>query len=122
MIGTMLGGGSGRHDRVLKLLDRERAILLHGPIGELGAVVERRESLLAELLAGDGELPDGFMTALKAKAERNSRLLLASLAGLRAARDQIESVEQAHRSLRTYTARGAAVEVAGQASTRDQRR
>ncbi|HRP07978.1 MAG TPA: alcohol dehydrogenase catalytic domain-containing protein [Gemmatimonadales bacterium] len=66
-------------------------------------------------------IPEAFLTALKTKAERNSRLLLASLAGVRAAAAQIDAIAAARGELRTYTAAGASVAVAPTPGTRDQR-
>jgi hypothetical protein len=122
MITNQKSRGAGRHERVLRLLDAERKVLLEGPIGALKPLADKREALLADLLAGNREQPDGFLEALQSRAERNSRLLLASLAGLRAARAQVEAAEQARTSLKTYTAAGAAVEVRKPTATHDQRR
>ncbi|HYN45092.1 MAG TPA: hypothetical protein VES64_00205, partial [Allosphingosinicella sp.] len=61
------------------------------------------------------------LTALKAKAERNSRLLLASLAGVRSAGEQITRIRAAGDKLRTYSADGQPVEVRQTPITRDRR-
>jgi hypothetical protein len=119
MIGALLGGA--RHERVLRLLDLERRIILKGPLGDLKTVVDRREAVLGQLLSEGSELPESFVAALKQRAERNSRLLLASLAGLKAAQAQVERIERARDNLRTYSAAGTAVEVRRLASTRDHR-
>ena len=44
--------------------------------------------------------------ALKARAERNSRLILASLAGVRSGMARIEQIAAERGELRTYTAAG----------------
>lgn len=119
MIGSMLT--STRYERVLKLLDQERKVILNGPLSELGALVERREAAVAEILEGEAELPEAFLAALKAKAERNSRLLLASLAGVRSGADQVARIHAARERLRTYSADGQPVEVRQPVITRDQR-
>jgi hypothetical protein len=119
MIGSLLG--SARHERILRLLDLERRIILKGPLSELKAVVDRREAVLTQLLADGAELPESFVAALKRRAERNSRLLLASLAGLKAAQAQVERIERARDNLRTYSATGAAIDVKRPAVTRDHR-
>ena len=111
-----------QQSRMLEFFDREREVLLNGPLSELQALVTKREALLAAILADADPAPEGFLRALKGKAERNGRLLLASLAGLRAAREQIEQAEQAARTLRTYTAAGTSVAVSEPPKTRDQRR
>lgn len=114
--------GTDRQGKALDLLDREREILLNGPLSALGPVVARREALLADILDKAAPGDEVFLEALKTKAERNGRLLLASLAGLRVAQEQIEEAEEAARTLRTYTATGASVAVSEQAKRHDQRR
>ena len=121
MIQKLTRGGD-RHERALGLLDAERRVLLDGPLSELKPLVDKREALLADLLAPGHDAPEGFLEALQAKAERNSRLLLASIAGLKAAREQVDAAEEARSSLKTYTATGAAVEVRKPASSHDERR
>ena len=118
MIASLL---ASRHERVLSLLDQERRVLLDGPLRDLPALGERREALLAEILAEPGELPPGFVAALKSMAERNRRLILASLEGVTAAEAQIARIDQARDSLRTYSPQGAAVEAAPARITRDAR-
>jgi hypothetical protein len=112
---------SARYARILRLLDLERKVILNGPLASLRALVDRREAALREILEGEGDLPEAFLAALKARAERNSRLLLASLAGVRAAAARIEEIRAARTQLRTYSAAGAPVEVREPTVTRDQR-
>jgi hypothetical protein len=119
MIANILA--STRYARILRLLDLERKLLLQGPLAGLGTLVARREAAVAELLESESDLPEAFILALKARAERNSRLILASLAGLRAGAAQIEQIRSAQAQLRTYTAAGTPVEVRPAEPTRDQR-
>lgn len=119
MIASMLSGS--RFERVLRLLDQERKIILNGPLTELKALVERRETLLAELMDQERDLPEAFLAALKARSERNSRLILASIAGVKSAEAQIARMDEARDSLRTYSADGAPVEVTRPRVTRDTR-
>ena len=112
---------SARYARILRLLDLERKLILNGPLAGLRALVERREAAVAELLATESEVPEAFLSALKARAERNSRLILASLAGVRAGAAQIEQIRSAGSRLLTYTAAGTPVEVRGSRATHDQR-
>ena len=72
---------SARYARILRLLDLERKVILNGPLSSLRALVDRREAAVAEVLDSESEVPEAFLAALKARAERNSRLILASLAG-----------------------------------------
>ena len=111
---------SARYARILRLLDLERKLILNGPLSGLKAMVERREAAIAELLESETDLPEAFLVALKARAERNSRLILASLAGVRAGVAQIERIRAACGELGTYTASGQRQEPR-QPATRDQR-
>jgi len=111
---------SARYARILRLLDLERKLILNGPLSGLKAMVERREAAIAELLESETDLPEAFLVALKARAERNSRLILASLAGVRAGVAQIERIRAAGGELGTYTASGQRQE-AQPPATRDQR-
>lgn len=112
---------SARYARVLRLLDLERRLILNGPLTGLKAVVEQREAAVAEILENETELPDAFLTALKARAERNSRLILASLAGVRSGIARIGEIATDLTELRTYTAAGAPVAVRAPGTTRDHR-
>lgn len=119
MIGSLLT--PSRLDRVLRLLDEERKVLLGGPLSELPGLVARREALVAELAGQEAQLPAAFLAAVKAKAERNRRLIEASIAGVKSAAAQIADIDAALGSLRTYSAEGTSVEVAGPRVTRDTR-
>ncbi len=119
MIASLLA--SSRFDRLLRLLDQERKVILNGPLTELSALVAKRESLLDELLEQERELPEAFLTAVKARAERNSRLILASIAGIKSAGAQIARMDDTRDRLRTYSADGAPIEVAPTRTTRDTR-
>lgn len=112
---------SARYARVLRLLDLERRLLLNGPLTGLKAIVERREAAVAEILESETDLPEAFLVALKARAERNSRLILASLAGVRSGIARIEQIATERGELRTYTAAGAPVAVRVPDMTRDHR-
>ena len=112
---------TARYARVLRLLDLERKLILNGPLAGLKALVERREAALAEILETETDLPEAFVLALKARAERNGRLLLASLAGVKAGAEQVERIRTARDQLRTYAPSGAPVAVPPPRGTRDQR-
>ena len=74
---------TARYARVLRCRPRARAIL-NGPLTGLKALVDQRETAIAEILDTQTDLPEAFLVVLKARAERNGRLLLASLAGVKA--------------------------------------
>jgi hypothetical protein len=119
MIGALFGGAP-RQEKVLRLLDQERRVILDGPLGDLAALVGKRETALAEVLAA--ESPDeAFLSRVKAKAERNARLLRASLAGVRAAAETLGRARRAASRLRTYSADGRPVELGDPRVTRDTR-
>lgn len=112
---------TARYARVLRLLDLERKLILNGPIAGLAALVARREAALAEILETETDLPEAFIVALKARAERNGRLLLASLAGVRAGTAEVERIRSTRDSLQTYDPSGARIEVSPPQVTRDHR-
>jgi hypothetical protein len=122
MIKRALSRRGDRHEEALRLLDQERDALTEGDVGGLATIVAAREALVSELLAATVPPPRSFLSALRMRAERNSRLLLASMAGLRTARDQVAEIDRAARSLKTYTAEGAALDVDTAPKTRDRRR
>lgn len=119
MIASILS--SARYARVLRLLDLERRLIINGPLAGLQPLVERREAAMEEILGSESDLPEAFLTALKSRAERNSRLILASLAGVKAGAAQIERIRSAGGRLRTYSAAGASRELGASEGTRDTR-
>jgi hypothetical protein len=112
---------TARYARVLRLLDLERKLILNGPLAGLAALVERREAALTEILETETDLPEVFIVALKARAERNGRLLLASLAGVKAGAAEIERIQATRDQLHTYAPSGTRVEVSPPNVTRDLR-
>ena len=111
---------SARYARVLRLLDLERKLILNGPLAGLKGLVDRREAAVAEILENESDLPEAFLVALKARAERNGRLLLASLAGVKAGAAQIERIHASRDQLRTYSPNGTR-DVGPKPASRDQR-
>lgn len=112
---------SARYARILRLLDLERKVILNGPLSSLRALVDRREAAVTEVLDTESEVPEAFLVALKARAERNSRLILASLAGVKAGAAQAQAAMTEASQLRTYSASGEPVEVHPTKVTRDLR-
>lgn len=119
MIATILA--TARQARILRLLDEERRILLNGPLTALSGIVARREAALAEITATTAALPESFVESLRARAERNSRLIQASLAGLRSADTQIARIEASGRALGTYSANGRRMPDEPRSGTQDTR-
>lgn len=112
---------SSRYSKLLRMLDEERQLLLSGPMDKLQSLVAKREAAMNELLSSGVSLPEAFIVALKARADRNGRLLRASIEGMRSARAQIEEINQQNEELRTYRADGSQVKVSLPQSTRDTR-
>ncbi|WP_424934565.1 hypothetical protein [Amaricoccus macauensis] len=112
---------SSRYSKILRMLDEERQLLLSGPLDKLQALVSSREAAMNELLSSGASLPEAFIVALKARAERNGRLLRASIDGMKSARAQIEEINKQTDELRTYTADGTQVRVSRTQGTRDTR-
>lgn len=112
---------ASRCARVLRLLDEERKVILEGPLARLQTIVDRRERALAEITASERPLPPKFVSALKTRAERNGRLLQASLAGIRAASAEVEKIERSRGQIGAYTDRGARAARAADPATRDLR-
>ncbi len=118
MMGALFGGS--RQEKALRLLDQEREVILRGPLSELEALVARREVEIDEILTG--ESPDeAFLLQVRKRAERNSRLLLASLAGARAAIETVDRARHAASRLRTYSADGQPLDIGAAPITRDLR-
>jgi hypothetical protein len=109
---------AARLARILKLLDEERRILLSGPLSELSVLVARRETAISQLMARQKPLPEAFVRELGARAERNRRLIEASLEGVRAAASRLGPETAAHR---TYTARGGQVDTLPRPGRQDKR-
>lgn len=65
---------SSRYSKILRMLDEERQLLLSGPLDKLQALVSSREAAMNELLSSGASLPEAFIVALKARAERNGRV------------------------------------------------
>jgi hypothetical protein len=112
---------SSRYSKILRMLDEERQLLLTGPLDRLQSLVAKREAAMNELLSSRASLPEAFILALKTRADRNGRLLRASLDGMRSARTQIDQINQQSEVLRTYKADGKEVRVTSPQTTRDTR-
>jgi hypothetical protein len=84
------------------LFDEERDVLIHGRFGDLAALTERKAALLA-VLHGIGGFDDGpVLDSIRRRADGASRLLAASISGLRAAARRIDTILRAGHSLDTY--------------------
>lgn len=112
---------TARYNQVLRILDDERRLILKGPLKDLAALVEKREKAIAELVQSENTLPEAFIVALRARAERNGRLLQASIRGIKSAAAAVESIKIREDILQTYTADGTMISSAKSSTTRDER-
>ena len=92
------------------LLDQERDLLLTGSLDGLARIVENKAQLAGRLSQIEGA--DG-LEGLKAKAERNARLLEAAGAGVRSVIRRISAVREGPEPLSTYSASGERTKLGG---------
>ena len=106
-----------RARKLLRLLDDERALLLAGRLNELPELCAARDLLFQHLghggRAGDRALAE-FGGQIKARAERNRRLLQSALDGIRQAQQQQALAARDAAGMQTYTAGGKRVQVESQ--------
>jgi len=100
----------GRIRNILKLLRDEREILLKGPLSELTRLSALRDKLVEDLTNGKTELAEADMKALHHEADRNQRLLEASLSGMSAAKTLLAEQRQTATTMGTYTDSGERLE------------
>jgi len=113
MIDTVLARGKLR--QLLATMEAERKILLQGPLSDLAKVSARRDQLLESLLSGgpvSQRLLGQRMDEIKALATRNCALLKAAMKGMKAARKDIENMEDNLNQLETYSRDGGKMLVA----------
>lgn len=107
-----------RARKLLRLLDDERALLLAGRLSDLPALCTARDQLFQLIgksgVAGERALAE-YGPQIKARAERNRRLLKAALDGMRMAQTQLSRAAQSAADMQTYTADGKRVQVNSQA-------
>jgi hypothetical protein len=86
------------------LLERERNMLLEGSLAELEGIAKQKEDLLSGTALTSGGTAD--LAKIRQLSERNDRLLLASLEGIKAARSRLSDIRRAANQLETYTDAG----------------
>jgi hypothetical protein len=86
-------------DRLDRLLDRERSVLLSGNLQELGEVLRQKKDLIDLVMSVDGgeKLAD-----LHGKALRNQALLDSTLRGIRNVATRFANLRRIRKSLETY--------------------
>lgn len=100
------------------LLERERRLLLAGSLDGLARIAAHKEELAARLKTVGR--PSG-LERLRAKAERNARLLDSAGAGIRSVLRRIESVREGPAPLSTYSASGHKTDLGGARRTMERR-
>lgn len=92
-----------RHRRLIRLLDRERRLLIAGRVADLAALADEKEQLIATL---HRDRPDAaLLRRIQAAAARNGELIQAAQAGLTAARARIDQIARGA-AFETYTPGG----------------
>lgn len=86
------------------VLDRERAAILSGRFDTLERLVPEKERLADRLARKGADHPE--LDRLRARAERNARLLEAMRNGLNDARAQLNALRGTTQDLQTYDATG----------------
>ncbi len=107
--------------QIVELLQVERQKILQGPLTDLTPLVEKREKLIATLVANADALSKTDLELIKFEATQNQRLLDASIAGVREARSEINAQRRASQSMGTYTSDGQRMEVRGGVDLSDRR-
>ena len=93
-------------ERLLRLLEDERMVLLEGDLGALPAFIAAKERLLAEIEADPKSVDAALLTRLRTAATVNQALLDAAAKGVRAARERLELARSGGPALSTYDATG----------------
>lgn len=109
----------GRIRNILKLLADERKVILEGPLSDLNRIVAQREKIVTSLTAGNVQLVEADINAIRNEAGRNQNLLKASLSGMQAAKTLLSEQRRAAETMGTYTDSGARLEVPQERNLKD---
>ncbi|MEL7211323.1 MAG: hypothetical protein AAGK92_01600 [Pseudomonadota bacterium] len=88
--------------KMIRLLESEREMLLGGDLGGLAELSKEKEALLPNMRHLDGDA----QTRLRSAADQNHALLGAAMRGLRGAIRRINAISGAGAPLQTYAANG----------------
>lgn len=113
MIDTVLARGKLR--QLLAIMESERKVLLQGPLSDLAKISDRRDQLLDALVNGgpvSQRLLGQQLECIKEMAARNGVLMKAAIQGMKAARKDIENMEENLNQLDTYSRDGGKMLVA----------
>jgi len=100
----------GRIRAILKLLTEERKLILKGPLADLNRIAVRRDKLVEDLVNGKTLLTEADIKVIRHEANRNQRLLEASLSGMNAAKTLLPEQRRAATTMGTYTDSGERLE------------
>ncbi len=92
-------------NKLVSLLEKERAFLLKGDLQGLGTLLPAKEELVEILLEGD-EVSIDQIAPIEGKLQRNQLLLDGALEGIRAVAERLAALKEVHSSLDTYDAHG----------------
>ena len=100
----------GRVRNILKLLAKERKIILKGPLSDLNRLATRRDKMVEGLTDSKTSLGEADIKAIRKAANRNKGLLKASLSGIHAAKTLLLEQHQVATTMGTYTDSGERLE------------
>ncbi|WP_299968591.1 flagellar biosynthesis protein FlgN [uncultured Roseobacter sp.] len=92
-------------DALDELLDAERAAVLNGDLDEVGRLLARKESLIADLDTQQ-DADRQALEAMNQKIRRNQLLLEQAMEGIRSVTDRLATLRRVSRSLETYDENG----------------
>ncbi len=117
-----------RHKRQVQklcaILDQEYLALLGGRFDRLDQTLKRTDALVDALeraIETDPGEGDPVVDELRSKADRNARVILSSLAGIKAAQRRVDDIRKAVNGLDTYTGQGRKVSLTDQVATTEKR-
>ena len=86
--------------KLTRLLEEERAALLSGQFSKLQELMERKEEAVEEIR--ELSVHSEFVNQIKLLAERNERLIDATLSGLRDASSKLSKINISRKTVSTY--------------------
>jgi flagellar biosynthesis/type III secretory pathway chaperone len=84
------------------IFDEEREMLIHGRFSDLPAMTERKAAMMDDLRGAIAPDDRTALERVRRRADGSTRLMAASMSGLRAAARRIEVILHAGHSLDTY--------------------
>jgi flagellar biosynthesis/type III secretory pathway chaperone len=91
-------------DELLAILAEERACLMEGRLTSLAEIAERKTRLMAQVPTT--ALSSADISLVATECQRNERLLLSALEGVRAAKARIQALRRVDGTFNCYTSEG----------------